>query len=238
MPRRQTRALALAAAVLATATLATGCSMSDTGPVKKAERTYTVDGAVKAVDAATHGGDITVLPLADGGGGDGKVRVTERYEYSKSKPSPGHRLHGGTLSIDKADCGGAHRCTVSLEIRVPRTAAVTLDSDGGSLTVRGTSGAVTAETKGGDVTIEDSAARSASAHTQGGNVVASFTAVPDTVDGRTSGGDVRIGLPKGTYAVDATTAGGHREVGVATDPGSRHKVAAHTQGGDVRVLPS
>ncbi|GAA0409260.1 DUF4097 family beta strand repeat-containing protein [Streptomyces luteireticuli] len=234
MARHRTSTLALTAAALTAALLVTGCSMSG-GPVKKAERTYTVDGKVTTVDVATHGGEITVLPVT---GGDGKVRVTERYEYSDSKPDPEHRLENGKFTIDKATCGGAlhGRCTVSVEVHAPRTADLRLSTSGGNITVRGASGTVAADTRGGNVTLEDCASRSATAHTKGGDVTASFTVVPDSVDGRTSGGDVRIRLPKGTYAVDASTSGGNREVVVPTDEGSAHKVTARTQGGDVRVL--
>lgn len=236
MARHRTSTLALAFAAVTAAVLVTGCSMGD-GPVKKAERTYTVDGKVTTVDVATHGGEITILPAT---GGDGKVRVTERYEYSDAKPDPEHRLENGKFSIDKATCAGAlhGRCTVSVEVYAPRTADLRLSTTGGNITVRGTSGTVAADTRGGNVTLEDCASRTAAAHTKGGDVIATFTAAPDSVDGRTSGGDVRIRLPKGTYAVEASTAGGNREVGVASDAGSPHKVTARSQGGDVRVLAS
>lgn len=219
----------------AAAVLTAGCSMID-GPTKKAERTYTLDGEVKVVDAATNGGNITVVPMEGSGG---PVRVTEKYEYSSKKPDPRHSLKDGRFTLERDDCGGSnHRCTVNVEVLVPRTVAVDLRTSGGNITVRGTSGEIAAHTSGGDITIEDSAAKKATARTSGGTVTATFTRVPDAVDGRTQGGDVEIHVPRDSYAVEASTQGGTREVTVPTDDRSTHAIKAHTQGGDVTVSPS
>ncbi|MFI1798933.1 DUF4097 family beta strand repeat-containing protein [Streptomyces sp. NPDC020379] len=218
----------------AAAVLTAGCSVID-GPTKRAERTYTLDGEVKVVDAATNGGSITVVPME----GSGPARVTEKYEYSSQEPDPRHSLKDGRFTLERDDCGGSdHRCTVNVEVLVPRTAAVDLRTSGGNITVRGTSGEIAAHTSGGDVIIEDSAARKATARTSGGNVTATFTRVPDSVDGRTQGGDVRIHVPRDSYAVEASTQGGTRKVTVPTDDRSAHGIKAHTQGGDVTVSPS
>ncbi|MGK5640353.1 DUF4097 family beta strand repeat-containing protein [Streptomyces sp. URMC 126] len=231
-PRNRTSLLALSGAALSAALLVTGCSLDD-GPTKKAERTYTVRGKVTVIEARSLGGDITVRPLAEG---TDMVRVTERYEYSGSKPNPEHGLSDGRFSIGKADCGGsARRCTVHLTVLAPPSVAVDLKTTGGDIAVRGTSGGVEAESSGGNVRVEDSASRSVRAHTQGGDVTATLTSVPDTVDGRTQGGDVRIRVPKGSYAVEATTQGGDRKVTVPSTDGAPHRIKAHTQGGNVSV---
>ncbi|WP_171167840.1 DUF4097 family beta strand repeat-containing protein [Streptomyces sp. I05A-00742] len=230
MARNRTSLIALSAAALA-GLLATGCSLAD-GPTKKAERTYTVDGKVTAVEAETFGGDITVRPVDKGG----KVRVTEKYEYAGNKPNPEHELKDGRFTLRKTDCGNSgQRCTVHITVLAPPTVSVHLKTSGGNLTVNGTSGPVVAETSGGDVRVENSASRSVTARTRGGDVTTEFTAVPDRVDDSTRGGDVRVRLPQGSYAVEATTSGGKRKVTVPSDDSSSHKIKAHTQGGNVTV---
>ncbi|MER5782908.1 DUF4097 family beta strand repeat-containing protein [Streptomyces mobaraensis] len=231
MSRNRTSLLALSGAALSAALLVTGCSLSD-GPTKKAERTYTVRGKVTVIDAQTLGGDIRVRPLAEGAD---KVQVTERYEYSGSKPSPEHSLRDGRFVVKKADCGSAHRCTVHLTVLAPPSVAVELKTAGGDIVVDRTSGSVDAETSGGDIRVEDSASRSVRAVTRGGDVTAAFTAVPDAVDGRTQGGDITVRVPKGDYAVDASTAGGNRKVTVPSNSGSPHRIKVLTQGGNVSV---
>ncbi len=232
MARRLTPLVVLSCT--AAALLTAGCSMVD-GPTKKAERTYTLDGEVKVVDAATSGGNITIVPMESGG----PARVTEKYEYSSRKPSPGHSLKDGRFKLERDDCGGSgHRCTVNVEVLVPRTVAVDLRTSGGNITVRGTSGEIAAHTSGGDITIEDSAAKKTVARTSGGSVTETFTVTPDRAEGRTSGGDVKIHVPRDSYAVEASTSGGTRKVTVPTDDRSPHRITAHTQGGDVTVAAS
>ncbi|MFI7102997.1 DUF4097 family beta strand repeat-containing protein [Streptomyces sp. NPDC050161] len=233
MSRPRVSHLAIGCAALAV--LTTGCSLSGMGPSKEAERTYTVDGTVSSVAARTSGGSIEVVPVDAGG----PVKVTEKYSYTGSKPHPDHSLKDGRLSLKAASCKDmGDRCTVSYRVRVPRGTDVDLHTSGGDITVSGMSGSVAAETSGGDITLDDSAARTAKVRTSGGDVTAGFTKVPDDVSGRTSGGDVTIRLPKGSYAVDASTSGGNRKVSVTTDASAAHKVAAHTSGGDVSVVPA
>ncbi|MGI5337246.1 DUF4097 family beta strand repeat-containing protein [Streptomyces sp. CA-181903] len=231
MFRNRLSVLALSGGALSAALLVTGCSLTD-GPTKKAERTYTVRGKVTVIDAQTLGGDIKVRPLAEGAD---KVQVTERYEYSGPKPNPEHSLTDGRFVVKKADCGSSHRCTVHLTVLAPPTVAVELKTAGGDITVDGTSGGIDADTSGGDIHVEDSASRSVRAFTRGGDVTASFTAVPDAVEGRTQGGNVTVRVPKGSYAVDATTAGGNRKVTVPSTAGAPHRIKVATQGGNVSV---
>ncbi|UQA95553.1 DUF4097 family beta strand repeat-containing protein [Streptomyces halobius] len=215
--------------------LLTGCS--GFGPTKKGQRTYTVDGKVTALSATTQGGNIEIVPIADGG----SVKVTEKYAYSDdNKPSPDHSVKDGRLTLKAEECEGFTRssCLVNYKVLLPRSASVDLHTSGADITIRGTSGAIAAETSGGDITVEDSAARKAEVETSGGDVDVALTRVPDEVSGQTSGGDVTIRLPKGSYAVDASTSGGDRTVSVPTDDRSAHKVTAETSGGDVSVVNS
>ncbi|MFD9812405.1 DUF4097 family beta strand repeat-containing protein [Streptomyces sp. NPDC059080] len=230
MTRLRTVCLALTCA--GAAALTTGCS-GVLGPSKSAERTYSVPGDVRTVTATTAGGSIEVVTV-DGGG---PVRVTEKYTYHDSRPAPTHSVADGGLTLDASVCRGlGNNCSVSYRVQVPRATAVDLHTSGGNITVRGTTGSVAAETSGGDVTLDAVAARKARAKTSGGSVSATFTTVPDDVSGTTSGGNVTIRLPRSSYAVEATTSGGDRKVSVPTDPAARHRVVAHTSGGDVSVL--
>ncbi|MFF8787115.1 DUF4097 family beta strand repeat-containing protein [Streptomyces sp. NPDC015125] len=214
--------------------LVTGCSVSGFGLTKEAERTYTVKGKVTALSATTHGGDIEVVPIDAGG----SVKVTEKYEYNKVKPSPAHGVKDGRLTLKAEECGMGRKCAVNYRVLLPRNASVDLRTSGGNITVRGASGGIAAETSGGDITVADSAARTAKARTSGGDVDLALSTAPAEVSGRTSGGSVTIRLPKGSYAVDASSSGGTRKVSVPTDEGSAHKVTARTSGGDVSVVTS
>ncbi|GAA3174493.1 MULTISPECIES: DUF4097 family beta strand repeat-containing protein [Streptomyces] len=230
MTRLRTASLALLCA--GAAALTTGCS-GGFGPSKSAERTYSVSGDVRTVTATTSGGSVEVVATD----GSGPVRVTEKYSYRDSRPSPTHSVADGELTLDASVCRGlGDNCTVSYRVQVPRATAVDLRTSGGDVTVRGTRGSVAARTSGGDVTLDAVAAREALAKTSGGNVSATFTTVPDDVSGTTSGGDVTIRVPRSTYDVEATTSGGDRKVTVPTDPDARRRVVARTSGGDVSVL--
>ncbi|MFE1173648.1 DUF4097 family beta strand repeat-containing protein [Streptomyces sp. NPDC058773] len=219
---------------VALAAFVTGCSLTDYGPTKKAERIYSVDGRITALSATTHGGNIEVVPVGAGG----SVRVTERYVYNDRKPSPQHGVKDGRLTLEAEDCGMGRRCEVAYRVLLPRNASVDLRTSGGDITVRGATGGIAAETSGGDIFVKDSSARTATARTSGGNVELALSAAPDEVSGRSSGGNVTIRLPKGSYAVEATTSGGTSKVSVPNDKSSAHKITARTSGGDVAVMPS
>ncbi|MFH8343677.1 DUF4097 family beta strand repeat-containing protein [Streptomyces sp. NPDC018045] len=231
-PGQRTTRIALASAALVTVTVAvTGCELTE--KATESTQTYTVDGRTTELNVTTPGGAIEVV--ADDTA-DGKVKVTERLLYDKKKPATRHTLEGGRLKLTADDCGGAKsNCSVAYEVRVPRSVAVKLETDGGDIDVKGTSGAVTARTGGGDIGLTDCAAKQATADTDGGDIDARFTAVPDRVDGRSSGGRVSVRLPRGRYAVDAGTDGGDRRVTGDVDSGSPHKVKVHSDGGDVEV---
>ncbi|GAU70904.1 hypothetical protein SSP35_24_00090 [Streptomyces sp. NBRC 110611] len=214
--------------------LLTGCSLSGYGPMKEAQRTYTVDGKVTTLAATTHGGDIEVVPIDAGG----SVKVTEKYRYNDRKPAPSHDVKDGRLTLKAEECGMGRKCEVGYRVLLPRDASVELRTSGGDITVRGTAGRIDADTSGGDITVADSTARKGKVRTSGGDVDITLSEAPDDFQGRTSGGNVTVRLPKGSYAVDASTSGGTSKVSVPTDPRSAHKVTARTSGGDVRVQPS
>ncbi|MEU2787350.1 DUF4097 family beta strand repeat-containing protein [Streptomyces sp. NPDC007100] len=231
-PGHRTTRTALACAALVTVAVAvTGCELTE--KVTKSERTYMVDGNPTKLDVTTPGGNIKVV--ADEGTG-GRVKVTERFEYGKRKPTSQHSLVGGSLKLTASDCGNTMgRCDVAYEVRVPKTVAVSLETDGGTIDVKGLAGNLGAKSSGGDIDVEGCTAKQASLKTDGGNIDATFGAAPDRLEGYTAGGNVRVRLPEGRYAVDATTDGGDRRVAGGSDSGSPHKVKVHSDGGNVDV---
>lgn len=228
----QTALSGIALALAATATA--GCDLFEES--NQGSRAYSVEEKTSSLSVDTDGGDIEIVagdPRSDA------VRVKERYAYTEHKPETEHAVKDGRLSLTAADCGGSGgKCDVSYEVRVPPKTSVRLDTDGGTVTVRGTAGSVDAGTDGGDIRIEDSSARRVKAHTEGGSVSGTFAATPGTVDCSSEGGDVEVRLPGGPYAVDAGTKGGDRKVTVPTEKTSSPSVRAHTEGGDVTVSPA
>ncbi|WP_050502861.1 DUF4097 family beta strand repeat-containing protein [Streptomyces monomycini] len=229
---RATRTALATAALVTVAVAVTGCELTE--KVTETEHSYTVEGRATTLDVTTPGGNIYVV--ADDTVGDG-VQVTERISYGKRKPGTRHSLDNGTLKLTADDCGAVKsKCSVAYQVRVPRSATVKLATDGGDIDVKGAVGAVDAHTGGGSIELRDCAAKQAAVKTDGGDIEARFTAVPDRVDGHTSGGQITVRLPQGRYAVDATTDGGSRSVTGTVDNGSPHKVKVHSDGGDVEVL--
>ncbi|MET9292567.1 DUF4097 family beta strand repeat-containing protein [Streptomyces sp. NPDC003077] len=250
--RRAATVRRAAGAVLVCAALAavvTGCQVTD--DTRTSERTYMVDGKVTAISAVTDGGDIDIVAADEDGG---PVRVTEHYRYADRKPKTEHHLKDGVLTLKAEDCAPVtDSCEVGYEVRVPRTLAVTLRTDGGNIQVRGTTGAVQtdtaggniqvrdttgtvqADTDGGNVSVENVSTKKATVRSGGGNVIVRLTDAPDLVDASTGGGNVQVSLPKGPYAVDARTEGGESSVTVPSDAGSSHKVKVRSDGGDVIV---
>ncbi|WP_030668561.1 DUF4097 family beta strand repeat-containing protein [Streptomyces rimosus] len=246
---RATRTALASAALVTLAVVATGCELTE--KVTESEQTYTVDGKTTKLDVSTPGGDIKVI--ADDAA-EGRVKVTERIEYGKKKPGTRHSLKDGALKLAADDCGRTmSRCNVAYEVRVPRSVAVTLRTDGGNIDITGiagtvdtrtgggninvrqTAGTLTTETSGGDINISDAQGKQATLSTDGGTVDARFTAVPDQVNAHSSGGDVTVRLPQGRYAVDATTDGGNRRVTGSVDNAAPHKIKVHSDGGNVEV---
>ncbi|GAA1041536.1 hypothetical protein GCM10009557_65460 [Virgisporangium ochraceum] len=101
---------------------------------------------------------------------------------------------------------------------------------------------------GGDLKVETTAGRIDASNlrsqhvdvrTQAGEVSLAHQVAPAQTSARTDAGTVTVRLPGGsTYAVDATTDAGDREVSVAVDPGSGHRVTAQSEAGNVTVKPT
>ncbi|MFC7013905.1 DUF4097 family beta strand repeat-containing protein [Streptomyces viridiviolaceus] len=196
------------------------------------ESQYEVDEKVTSLRIRTNGGNVEVVAASSSG-----VSVTERVEYADEKPRTEHSVRKGELSLSATGCArsDASEYSVDYTVAVPRGAIVSVETGGGDISVRGLSGVMEADTGGGNVRIRQSAMKKLSAHTGGGNLDTSFTAAPGQVEAESEGGNITVRLPEGTYAVDARTDGGDREVGIASDPSSAHKVKAYSGGGNITV---
>ncbi|MGW2468408.1 DUF4097 family beta strand repeat-containing protein [Streptomyces bauhiniae] len=200
-----------------------GCAIQN----KSATDQYGIDAKVTALSVTTKGGNIDVVP-GDGTG----AHVTEKIRYANDKPRTEHSVSNGKLTLTAPRCDD---CGVNYTVSVPPGTTLTLDTEGGNITVREVNGAMKARTGGGDVHVTDTASKTLSARTDGGNIEATLKKPPTTLTAETGGGNVTVTLPRTPYAVDATTSGGRNTVSVPTDPTSPHHVTIHTGGGNIDV---
>ncbi|MFI8349032.1 DUF4097 family beta strand repeat-containing protein [Streptomyces sp. NPDC085596] len=200
-----------------------GCAIQD----KSATSQYGIDAKVTALSVTTKGGNIDVV-AGDGTG----ARVTEKIRYADDKPRTEHSVSDGRLTLTAPSCDD---CGVNYTVSVPPGTTLTLDTEGGNITVREVDGEMKARTGGGNVRVTDAAPKTLSAQTDGGNIEASLTKPPSTLSAETGGGNVTVSLPRTPYAVDATTDGGRNTISVPTDPSSPHHVTIRTGGGNIKV---
>ncbi|MGK5551014.1 DUF4097 family beta strand repeat-containing protein, partial [Actinomadura kijaniata] len=246
--RTLTGTTVLAAATMAFMTMAlTGCGNFDFG-TETGQRTYDVTGKVDAI-RVDGGGAVEVT-----GWDSPTVQVHERTRWSNenNKPDARHAVNGGTLNLT-VRCArtviGYNACGVSYEIRVPRSAAVSVQTDNGTVRASGLKGALTLRTdtgriiatgldtpslnavaEDGDIRI-GGRARTAELRTDTGRVLAKDLRA-DHVDVRTGDGSVHLAFAAAPNVVKARTDTGAvhlklpADVGYAfstsTDTGSRH----------------
>ncbi|MGW4223745.1 DUF4097 family beta strand repeat-containing protein [Streptomyces bauhiniae] len=200
-----------------------GCAIQN----KSATAEYGIDAKVTALSVTTKGGNIDVVP-GDGTG----AHVTEKIRYAHDKPRTEHTVSNGRLTLTAPRCDD---CGVNYTVSVPPGTTLTLNTEGGNITVREVNGALKAQTGGGNVRVTDTAPNTLSARTDGGNIEASLKKPPTTLTAETGGGNVKVTLPRTPYAVDTTTGGGRNTVSVPTDPASPHHVTIRTGGGNIDV---
>ncbi|MFD8672691.1 DUF4097 family beta strand repeat-containing protein [Streptomyces seoulensis] len=220
------RAKLLVAGTVVVGVALSGCAVQD----KSATARYGIDAKVTALSVTTKGGNIDVVP-GDGTG----AHVTEKIRYADGKPRTEHSVSDGRLTLTAPRCDD---CGVNYTVSVPPGTTLTLDTDGGNITVHGVDGATKARTGGGNVHVIDTAPKTLSARTDGGDIEASLTKPPTTLTAETGGGNVKVTLPRTPYAVDTTTSGGRNTVSVPTDPASPHHVTIRTGGGNIDVNPA
>jgi hypothetical protein len=178
-----------------------------------------VDGSVQRVVVRADGGNVEVVPSADG-----RTHIRAERHYLFGRPTIEPKLVGGTLTVDPS-CGGPallNICSVDLRIEIGPGVAVDARSDAGDVQVRGIDGrgGVKAASDAGDVTVE-------------------LTTAPARLDASSDAGDVTVRVPRSTYAVDAGTDAGDTHVeGLVQDDLASSTIRAQSDAGDVTVEAS
>lgn len=190
-------------------------------------------------------------------GNDDEVRITRRLEWSFSRPRLTEVATADGVLLT-ARCGRSWNCTTSYEVVVPSRFAVELRSSGGSLAVRGVTGAVRLRSSGGRVTASDVSGQldlrssagavrgeglrstEVAANSSGGRVQLTFALAPELVSATSSAGSVTVTVPAGSgpYQVDAGSSAGSTQVRVPTDPAADRRITARSSGGEVRIEPA
>lgn len=121
--------------------------------------------------------------------------------------------------------GGGNKARVRLQVSVPRTTKVNLNTAGGNIEVEGTNAAATLRTSGGNVILSD-AGENIVIKTSGGNIT--LTNTRDNHELRTSGGQISVTDAVGDFL--AKTSGGDIELRNVRGP-----VNCATSGGNIDI---
>ena len=212
--------------------------------------------SLRAIDVRNSAGSVRVLAT------DGET-VDVRAEISDGLRSTGERreIVGDVLELG-GSCPsiGSDFCRVTYEISMPRTMALTvhaddgsidvdglsgpldLDSDNGSVEVRRVSGALRLSTDNGHVEGTDLTSPTVTADSDNGRVTLAFTAAPTTVIATSDNGSVEVVVPDDgeAYALDLSTDNGSRTEDVPVDSASPRTITISTENGDAtaRTAPS
>lgn len=230
---------------------ATGFSLvSDIGhgtiPVR-----YDIPAGAARVNLSLDGGNVVLGQVSSGQGS-----VVGTGAYSLFRPRVTERYSGGVASLRYSCRSPAGDCGLNAAVNVlpgqpvsvftdggtatarGTTGPVSLSTDGGDLTVNGAAGALTLDTGGGSINVTGAASPRVTADSNGGDIVITFTQVPANVRVSTGGGSITIIVPPGAtqYDVTPSTGGGSEPtVGVPTSSTSPHKITATTDGGDITI---
>ncbi|MFG2002042.1 DUF4097 family beta strand repeat-containing protein [Spirillospora sp. NPDC048911] len=236
---------ALAGAMVSAAAL-TGCGLDVDGAKHHEDRSYTVNGAVTAIDLDSGDGKVEVVGSDSPG-----ITVTERLSWSSEhrKPKPEHVTQGDTLKLRTRCEGnviGFSSCGLSYRIQVPRAMALNLHNDDGPIEVSGLRGTLRLTTDTGSITAADVQTASLVAKTGDGPIKVSGKAAKAEFSADT--GSISIDDIESTSLVAKTGDGPIKVSGQAvsakfnTDTGSisadelrAEKVDARTGDGPVRL---
>ncbi|MGW2207531.1 DUF4097 family beta strand repeat-containing protein [Streptomyces sp. NPDC001774] len=226
------RASALTAGLFAFLVLGAATSCTISGDSESREQSYEISEPITALSVDEAVGKITIS--AD----NGPVKVKETLRFSNNEPATSHRVTDGTLHLVDNGCGKGS-CSVDYDIRIPASAAVTVKTSAGEVTVTGLAGkldlsASTGRIRGTGLTSQDARLR-----TSAGSVDVTFSRAPRVVDASATTGQVTLRVPgDAAYAVDAKSDLGSRKVDVAVDPASPHKIRVRVTVGSLSVLKS
>jgi hypothetical protein len=196
-------------------------------------KNFTVGGRVTTVIVKGGGGSIDVT-----GTSRGNVQVSQQATYTKTAPLATHVVSGSTLTLSYT-CPAELFCGVSYVLQVPRGVTVQVSTDAGSVTLTGLSGPVTARAGAGLITAVDLRSPTASFTSNAGGVIATFAAVPASVQVSTNIGPITLTLPgTAAYKVDTHTLVGMSTVTVRKNAASPHVISARSDLGSISVNPS
>jgi hypothetical protein len=188
------------------------------------ERSATLPATGGRLVVSSSGGSVrvTAADVAD-------IRVVSKLSYGLSAPKLRQDAGPDGVHLDASCPWYSSWCSVDYEITVPTGMAISAESSGGSITVRGGSGAVEASSSGGSVTIADTTG-SVRARSSGGSVT--VRSVTGSVRLDSSGGSVLgTGLRGGEARADSS--GGSVRLVFDVPP---DLVQASSSGGRVEVL--
>ena len=244
------RGLAVAGG-LAMPLLAGACSVS-VGSLQHRTSSYSVAGPLRALVVRAQVGNVHVT----GGAPGSKVTVTERLTFHKTAPVTTHRAAAQILTLGST-CPSLETCSVSYDIAVPRTMAVRVTNNVGTIQLESLSGQVTASTSAGTIELhsvsgpiaatgsagsivgEDVSSTRAIVRISTGQIKITFSAPPTTVRATTSAGVVLLRVPGSVgYAVDASTTVGAIRIGVQRSAASPHVITARATTGSITIEPA
>ncbi|WP_245657568.1 DUF4097 family beta strand repeat-containing protein [Herbidospora mongoliensis] len=199
----------------------------DFGPRNEAVEKYDIKDAVTTLRIEAGSGDVVVNESARTG-----IAVTETLHYRGDKPTDGHEVGGGTLTLSYT-CAN---CAIDYNVEVPKGLNVKVETGSGEITLRALSGPVDVSTGSGEVDASGLLAKTFVAEAGSGSIEAKFSAAPDSVTIETGSGDGIAWVPGGTYNATLHTGSGERAVEVTNDPAAPKKIVIQTGSGDSKVL--
>lgn len=203
------------------------------------QHTATLRGDVRQLVVRTDVGDIRLHPSSNAG--TGKVSSTETWSFDRPKVSTS--LENGVLTVT-GRCSNrpisTGYCSVDLDITAPASAAVTVRSSTGDVSLNGLSGTIRATTSTGDITLQTTRSTNLTTTTSTGDVSIVLVTAPQQITARTSVGDITVVVPAdGTaYRVDAATSTGTRTLRVPTDAAAARLLDLTTSTGDITLRTS
>jgi hypothetical protein len=199
--------------------------------------------------------DITV----HGRPGASGVAVERRLSWSGERPRTHETWNGDVLTIT-VDCTGGdigfHDCNVDYFVDAPATVAIEAHLSSGDVALDNLTAPAVLDTSSGDVRVRDLTADSLDVRSTSGDLVldglslsalkatatsgdirATFTKAPTTVDVEATSGDVTVTMPRSgmTYKVRIETTSGDQVSDIANDDGGTGSIAIRATSGDVRL---
>ncbi|MFD9220383.1 DUF4097 family beta strand repeat-containing protein [Streptomyces sp. NPDC060064] len=242
--------LAASGAVVAAVALS-GCGSVDAGAAPVESRSFPLTGKTLTIDS-----DNSEIKLVPADVKDVQVtRQVDGWVFLGDGPEASWEMKDGTLTLRVTCDAVSSNCESRHTVKVPRSVAVTVEDDNGSVTADGFHTALKLRSGNGKVTVRDSSgplelnsdngeivteavtARTVTARSDNGSIQLGLTAAPDRIESVSDNGEVVIELPRAgaPYAVTATSANGDVNVDVPTADGSAHAVEARSDNGEVTV---